>query len=431
MERGNFHSEASQKAAGQVMKRIMGRKPGGRRGIVIPMMAATVVVLCGATGLALDAGRLFLQQRRMQAAADAGALSGAHELWRGKTELATQIRPEVVRGTQLNGFDDANSTITVNRPPVSGPQAGNMRFLEVILEQNVPTTFTRVLGTQGAQVRVRSVAGLVPAVDLCVLALHPSAPDALFIHGNPVLNMSCGAMSNSSSPSGLRVSGNGFVSATFLGVSGGYQKDGGSGSVSPNPVTNVPPALDPLWWVQAPSYAGWPNGFYDSGAKVYRCPGGRCVWPNRINIAGPPGAKTFEAGTHVLLGGMRIGASNTITGSEVFFYNTGTQNIDISAAADVTLTAPTTGPYKGILFYTDRNAPYLANELAWGGANFQFRGALYFPSQHVATAGTPVGSTPWGMIIGRTVEMAGNSSMSFNTPPAGEAPDITRVTLVQ
>jgi Flp pilus assembly protein TadG len=412
------------------MKQI-GRNLRRKRGIVIPMMAATVVVLCGATGLALDAGRLFLQQRRLQAAADAGALSGAHEMWRGRTDMATQIRPEVVRGTQLNGFDEANSTITVNRPPTSGPQAGNMRFLEVIVEQNVPTTFTRVLGTQGANVRVRSVAGLVPAVDICLLALHPSAPSALYIHGNPVLNMSCGAMSNSSSPSGLRVSGNGFVSATFLGVSGGFQKDGGSGSVSPNPITNVPPALDPLSWVQAPSYAGWPNGFYDSAAKVYRCPGGQCVWPSRINIAGPPGAKTFESGTHVLLGGMRIGASNTITGSEVFFYNTGTQNIDISAGASVTFTAPTTGPYKGILFYADRNAPYLANELAWGGANFQFRGVLYFPSQHVATAGTPVGFTPWGMIIGRTVEMAGNSSMSFNTPPSSEAPDITRVTLVQ
>jgi hypothetical protein len=402
----------------------------GRRGMVLPVVAVTMVVLAGATGLALDGGRLFLEQRRMQAAADSGALSGAHEMWRGKNDMAAQIRPSVVRNTQLNGYDETNATITVNRPPASGAQAGNPRFLEVIVERNVPTTFTRVLGPNAALVRARAVAGLVPAADMCLLALDPAASAAMRIRGNATINMSCGAMSNSANSSGFQVEGSTIISSSYLGVTGGFNQMGGASEVNPRPVTNVPPALDPLWHVEAPNYAGWPNGFYDSVAKVYRCPGGRCVWPTRLDIAGPAGNKSFEPGIHVLLQGMRIASTNVVTGSEVFFYNTGAQNIEITASSHVTLSAPTSGPYKGILFYSDRNAPYLTNNLAWGTSVFKFRGALYFPSQHISVEGTPDGSTPWGMIIGRTVDFAGDGTTMFNTPPPGEAPDVYRVTLV-
>jgi hypothetical protein len=264
----------------------------GQRGIVLPVVAVTMVVLAGATGLALDGGRLFLEQRRMQAAADAGALGGAHEMWRGKNDMAAQIRPSVVRNTQLNGYDESNATITINRPPASGPQAGDARFLEVIVERNVPTTFTRMLGPNAALVRARAVAGLLPAADMCLLALDPAASAAMRIRGNATINMSCGAMSNSASSSGFQVEGSTIISSSF------------------------------------------------------------------------------------------------------------------------------------------RNAPYLTNNLAWGTSVLKFRGALYFPSQHISVEGTPDGSTPWGMIIGRTVDFAGDGTTVFNTPPAGEAPGVYRVTLV-
>jgi hypothetical protein len=237
-------------------------------------------------------------------------------------------------------------------------------------------------------------------------------------------------MSNSISASGFQVEGTADISSTALGVTGGFNQMGSS-SVNPTPVESVPPALDPLAWLDPPNYAGWPNGFYDNAAQVYRCPGGQCVWPSRIDVAGPAGNKSFESGIHVLLGGMRIASTNVVTGSELMFYNTGNQNIEVTASAQVTFTAPTSGYYKGVLLYTNRNAPYITNNIAWGTSTFAWTGAIYMPSQHVSIEGTPIGATPWGLIIGSTVDFAGTGNTVFNNPPAGEMPDITRVTLVQ
>ena len=68
--------------------------------------------------------------------------------------------------------------------------------------------------------------------------------------------------------------------------------------------------------------------------------------------------------------------------------------------------------------------------LGLGGSNFNFRGAIYFPSQSVTLEGTTTGATPFGMVIAQTVDIGGNSNLSMSGTVATDVPAITKVTLL-
>jgi hypothetical protein len=100
--------------------------------------------------------------------------------------------------------------------------------------------------------------------------------------------------------------------------------------------------------------------------------------------------------------------------------------------AIINLTPPTNETYKGILFFVSRSAAStVINDLGVGTAMFNFRGAIYAPTQTLNIEGSFSGSTPWGVIIGRTVDFAGESTANLSRPPIGEGPDITRVMLTE
>ena len=378
----------------------------------------------------LDGGRLYFVKRHMQDAADAGAFGAAHELFRGNNDLATQLRPAALNDTGANGFDDGNATVTVSYPPIDGPRAGNARFVQVEIEQQVPTTLMRIAGTNYSTVRVRSIAGLSIYPDVCIMAMDPTEPEALIIRGTPSISADCGIMSNSNAPDGFVRSGNADVSVSWAGVSGGYVDNGSAGAITPTPDEQVPPLLDPLGYMDPPNYSTWPAGFYDAATWTYVCPGGQCVFGSELLIAGPPGNKTFQAGTYVLIDGMTIESTNVVTGIGVTFYVVG-GTVRQAGSSDVTLEAPTSGPYKGILFYFERTAATAYHELGRGSTTFAFRGAIYGPTQDLSIEGSFSGATPWGMIIGRTLDFAGNSNLTMSRPPEGEAPDLFKVTLVE
>jgi hypothetical protein len=401
-----------------------------------------MVVLGGFAGLVFDGGMLYYEKRRMQSAADAGAMGGAWEIVRGNTNLGADIRPAALNDTTHNGYSDdppgnaewwAQATITVNNPPASGPNAGNARFVEVIIDRPLSVSFMRLLGFSEATVRARGVAGAVNIGDACVIALNRTAGAALNIRGNANIFADCGAMSNSNAANGFQTEGSGDSTFSWAGVTGGYVDNGGSGSMSPLPKEGVPPIYDPLSHLQPPDYSGWPSGYYDASTMTYKCPGGQCVFDAKLEVGGPPGVKTFEPGTYVLRGGMEIQSSNVVTGTDVTFYNTGEGGFGFRTAgtSQVSFTAPTTGDYKGVLMYTNPSAPYFLNELGRGDTTFTWRGAIYTPSQGLSIEGNPQGVNPWALMVADTIDFAGDAGVTFNAPPTDEAPEMLRVAMAE
>ena len=70
-----------------------------QRGSILPMVSVLAMTIVAFMGLAFDSSYFYYEKRRVQTAADAGALAGAQELHRGST---TTITAAARKDTSLN-----------------------------------------------------------------------------------------------------------------------------------------------------------------------------------------------------------------------------------------------------------------------------------------------------------------------------------------
>ncbi len=114
-----------------------------------------IVVLVGFLGLAMDAGYLAGVKSRMQTAADTAAVAGA--MGTGRGEPPFEAARSVAR---LNGFSHSKNTVqvSVNTPPQYGDFRGDSDAVEVMISQNVPTSFFKIFRMPTAEIRARAVA---------------------------------------------------------------------------------------------------------------------------------------------------------------------------------------------------------------------------------------------------------------------------------
>lgn len=117
-------------------------------GQVFVLFALMLVVLLGATGVAVDVATVYLQKTNLQSAVDAGALAGAQAMAEGNsssTALST------ARNVSLNNVHSAayNPATSGNRVTVTG-------------QEGVPTFFARILGVNSMQVSASGTAAFGP-----------------------------------------------------------------------------------------------------------------------------------------------------------------------------------------------------------------------------------------------------------------------------
>ena len=94
----------------------------------------------------------------------------------------------------------------------------------------------------------------------------------------------------------------------------------------------------------------------------------------------------------------------------------------MNGGANIVMSAPTSGTYKGVLFYMDRDATALRDNKFNGGASGSFLGAIYMPSQQVTLQGNSSFTTDCLQIVSRRVVMTGNTTIT-NDCPVGTASD--------
>ena len=122
---------------------------------------------------------------------------------------------------------------------------------------------------------------------------------------------------------------------------------------------------------------------------------------------------TFWSGTYVIKNGeFRIAAKSTVYGDGVTFYLVGNNTkVTIVSGSNVTLKAPTSGTYEGILFAQDpASNPGGVNIIA-GGANTTLVGALYFPTQtlNVSSTSTFGTSSPYMPLVAWKLDFSGSA----------------------
>ena len=295
--------------------------------------------------------------------------------------------------------------------------------MEILISQTVPTFFMELVGSSTATIRARAVARQGSSTS-CMFTLDGSAANSFLAGGGANVQSSCGIVVNSSSGQAMSVTGGARVTAGSAAVFGGYSINGGA-SMNVTPSKLSARQDDPLAYVDPP-----PVGSCGSNVNVHQGWGTRTFTPgtycNGITIDN--GATvTFSPGTYVLLGkGLAIAGGAKVSGTDVTFYNTQGSGhnygaVTIDNGTTVSLSAPNTGAFAGMLFFQDRGITSGPPNTIGGGANTILNGALYFPTTRLDYAGGSTSNGEYTIIVAANLHFTGGTTVNsdYSSLPGG------------
>ncbi|HZT95615.1 MAG TPA: hypothetical protein VFB34_02140, partial [Chloroflexota bacterium] len=144
------------------------------------------------------------------------------------------------------------------------------------------------------------------------------------------------------------------------------------------------------------------------------------VYHGGISLSG--GTYTMSPGVYVMDGGgLTLSGGVTITGNGVFIYNSDSASpsscspISLSGNGTITLDAPTSGTYRGLVLAQDPSCATMAT-ISGNGAP-ALNGGFYFPDATVDLSGN--GSQSGGLqalIVADKVEASGNGNVYLAKP---------------
>ncbi|HET6891933.1 MAG TPA: pilus assembly protein TadG-related protein [Pyrinomonadaceae bacterium] len=442
----------------------------GERGSVLAYTVISVLVLFLAVGLGVDLSHLYLVKTEAQNAADAAATAGATALRddeANRLELAMDRAVAVLNQNKYNfnnkEFDDIMSPadqrdlvkFAVN---LGGPyrkaddvvDAGLIRFVEVTTP-SVPVSMffsVPILGTS-RNIKATAVAGLASeTTSPCMIALDPDDEKAFTVTSESnVTALNCEIAVRSNAYNGCNVESNSDVHAEAINICASNCNVTSGSDTTPDADSEsehcnvadpfaglTPPPKEPCTFIDFPpinttSLVELNPGVYCGGIKLN----------SQANVR-------FKAGMYVLNGGgLEIGSKSTVNGEGVTFYNTKTAASDVAGNKDfkpiivnsdssapttlISLSAPTAGPYKDMLFWQDASAGKIDDKnLFQLNNNVNLTGNLYFPTQPLAIESNTQ-STISGRVVARTIAVQSHSRLTIDTgDPAGTS-SIVRIVL--
>jgi hypothetical protein len=426
-------------------------------GQVLVLVALMVAFLIGAVGLAIDIGNAASHQRTDQNAADGAALAAADRLSNGQTEAAASTAGTAVAA--LVGVPTGSVTINFldgSRNPTA--TANSVVWVQAKVAETIQTFFMRVIGI--STVNVAALAEVKFPKKCAICFLDPSASPALHISGNGGLNVTGGCLQvNSSGIPAMALDSSGGVAAPCTNVVGSVTQ-GGSGTVSPAPVTGVAPVPDPLAGLPYPTPPMTDFGsVFPGGANTVINPGVYHQWalggsgnlylnPGTYVIVGPPSDSVavssggtikncpntpcpsgtlFPGGgtTTLLPGGVTLfftcsnwPGAGTAAGPICGCPTTFGSNINISSNGGLQITAPTSGTYQGVAVFFDRCNNGSIAITANGGV--PVTGAIYAKAAPLyITANGPFAVN--GLVVTASADISSNASMTVNYDPTNPA----------
>lgn len=392
------------------------RNESGATAIVFAVMAVT---LFGTMGLAVDYSMWAKQKAELQAAADAAALAGATKLAKmaasgdnvssseAQKIAAAFVQEKVGNGiTSLVQVDSASGQVSVDLTT-----AGTQYVSQILTSHSV-------------EINARGVARALTetAATACIIALDPNSTVGINfgLSGSMTAN-GCAIWSNSTSSTSINANGSGDVTAAATCAAGGIQKFGIN--FTPAIKSNCPPVLDPLaaWTPPSISLACTDSDLTFDSADVVLNPG---VYCGGIKANGTM-TVTLNPGLYVFSGGdVRLSAGASIQGSEVTLWFTGAgAKMDMGGSANVSLSAPTSGDWEGILIGSARDETASEIFKVRGNASLNLEGNIYLPTHHLSYAGGPDAILPpnFTVLIAGTIGFGGNSRLELRSDYASSS----------
>ncbi len=372
------------------------------RGQALILIVLAMIAMLALTATAVDAGLAYTERRQAQNVADAAVLDAALAKARGQNDWQQQAQERAAS----NGFNNngATNTVEVHSPPVPGcggqpnPYVGNTEYVQVIIRSVTRTSFGRAIGVQQVNHCVEAIARARPPsvqpllFGNAIVALKPNQQRTFWMHGNPrVRTVGGGVFVNSSTNCGFTSNGvpDLITPSITMVASQSCPQMVGPGIVYNAPQVPYPPNFN----LPRPTCT-------QNATKV-----GNTLNPGRVNGSFPPSGVThLNPGVYCVNGSFSLNGNDTLIGHEVVIYME-SGNIRWNGNGALHLSAPTSGPFKGLLIYF----PITNNsEIRINGTNDQLlKGTILAPASNIVLLGTANTDSYRTQIIGYTVEIGG------------------------
>jgi Flp pilus assembly protein TadG len=407
------------------------------------VMAVTTPIIIGGLAYGAEVGGWELTKRQVQNAADVAAYAAGTQVRSGEANDVAELAAETV--AEASGYKGGADGLTLERPPSSAPLAadgtdpnGDNTYVYVTLTQTGQRTFTKFFGANGDVTFTSSaLAKIESGRPACVLALHSSASGAISTGGSTNVNLSgCDIAANSISPTAITATGNGSsVTADCISAVGDVSVNNTYHLDCDAPIANGPKTADPYGSVPMPTASdcdltytaaqftqnGNPSTPGSGQTNKTLCYSGSSWNFNRtVNLASNNTYVLFN--THATqTATFGTSGNRTVSGTNVNVILIGKWNVSFNGSTSLSLTARTTGTYKGLALVGDRAN---AVDIDISGNNVgKIVGAIYSPNSgsNVTYTGssTAYSSGQCTQVIGGTVTFTGNSSMSTDCSNSG------------
>ena len=379
------------------------------KGATAVMFAIMMPIIIGGLALGAETGYWFMVKNTLQNASDVSAHSVGVR-WRQGDQLA-ELKKTATRIAVNSGFHSELGELQVNIPPLMGAYRGSREHAEVILTERHERLFSAIFSKTPVEISTRAVVTIKGGAVLCGVALSRDSRNALQVAALvDVTFEDCGAASNSASSSSISsVLYTGRLFAKCVQTSGGFYMINMLGFIAcGSSLTDAAPVSDPY------------RNFNEIDSAILPCsdpPLAQNGEQARMMIDGTPvtrfcgdveikGTYLFDPGIYVIDGGnLRFAPGTRITGEGVSFLVRSGGSVDISNAS-VTLSAPTSGPHRGILISSNRNDYLVSHKISLTNGSV-LSGAIYLPSSSLAFSGG------WNshclQIVASTIRFTGNT----------------------
>ncbi|CAN7485869.1 pilus assembly protein TadG-related protein [Mesorhizobium amorphae] len=386
-------------------------------GNVAVVFALTLPVVVGGAGLGVETSYWYYSSLKLQATADAAAYAGALEKIAGSDTAA--ITTAATQSATSNGL--GAGTIVVHTPPTSGPNTAN-KAVEVILNQNLDRIFTSIFVQGQVPDKARAVALITDGAYACNIALNASASQAILFSGNTTPKQTgCVTMSNSIASDAIKLQGSATLQTDCLISVGGVSLANTPTMVCKAPITQALPAADPYASLPTPTASNPCKNVNGNKTSQTLQAGTYC---SGMDLKGNV---TLSPGVYVVEGSLKVNANAVISGTGVTIFMSGSNTVSMNGNATVTLSAPTSGAYSGVLFYGDRTGT-AAQSTFNGTASSLLTGAIYFPRQQVNYLGNFSGINGCTQVVADTIQWSGSTiikqdctSLGMKNIPAAQA----------
>lgn len=382
-------------------------------GAIAILAGLLFVIVLGFSALVIDASFWYSERRQLQLAADAGAVGGAIAY---KTTGKTSVTTYATNDIQSNNCTSGNNCtiVAINNPPTSGPNTGNSSAVEVILSKPGDVFLSQLFLPNAPILHARAVAGNKPS-NYCIISLASSGMGVNVKGGANVTSPNCGVYSNSPADNSVNLVGNSLLSTSVVSTVGNINTSGGGTlATTQGTITGASAVPDPYASVVMPTFSGCAKNNYKlNNSSDTINPGVFCGGINLISGAN----LTMNPGVYFMDGGdFSVSSQATINATGVTIIMTsstgsGYGSVTISGGSTVNMSAMTTGPTAGILFFGDRKSSGLSEKFT-GGSGQVLSGALYFPTNDINYNGNVgVSGNPCFQLVGYTTTFTGSSTL--------------------